>query len=113
MTALDQTAPEQHHAVELSLAVQHALDTAATSGAEHALGWLSDHMSGVGGVSAPLLPDVLDDLRLEVDRLNRVMASAFDDLVNDRPSSAEQTLREALFIPSAVQAEPQAGESRG
>lgn len=112
MTALDQIAQDQQ-AVQLSLAIQHALSTASAVGAEQALGWLSDYVSGVGGVSAHLLPDVLDDLRAEVGRLNRVMASAFDDLVEDRPSNAEQTLREALFIPAAVRADPQAGESRG
>jgi hypothetical protein len=43
-------------------------------------------------------------LRAEAERLSKVMGSAFDELVNDRPSAAEQTLREALFIPAAGEA---------
>ena len=50
-----------------------------------------------------LLAEV-DRLKAEAERLSKVMGSAFDDLVNGRPSDAEQTLREALFIPAAGQA---------
>lgn len=72
MTALDQITPQR--ARDLDRAIECALDIAATSGPESAIGWLSDYVAGVGGLSVPL-PDSPEVARLKA-TLGRVQAVA-------------------------------------
>lgn len=107
--ALDETAWERHVLLaevdrlraELKIAFGPGLYLDIQQVLDKALG--TDEADGAGaGIVADisLVVERMQAAEAEVDRRDRIMNSAFDDLVSDRAHVAEQTLREALFVPA-------------